>query len=132
MMTVAMMVATPGALAATDWYVDASATTSGVGTSWATAFNNLQDALPPNNTLSSGDKVFVAGGTYRLTTSADSFTLVGGVSIQGDYVGQSGLLTGTENHRTEESILSGDVDNDGDTDVVIGNAAGPVRFFTGK
>jgi hypothetical protein len=46
------------------WYVDADVTSSGNGTSWATAFNTIQEAI---DVSSGGDEVWVKEGTHSLT-----------------------------------------------------------------
>jgi hypothetical protein len=50
-----------GAQAAT-WYVDRGAVTSGDGTSWAEAFQAINQALAA--AASTGDEIWVADGTY--------------------------------------------------------------------
>jgi len=95
-------------------YVDADAT-SGVnnGESWANAYIDLQDGLA---TVTSGDEIWVAKGTYKPTTKADrtiSFAMKDGVAIYGGF-------TGTETARnqrdwtTNVTILSGNIGNSND------------------
>ena len=45
----------------TIWYVDDAVTSSGNGTSWATAFKTIKEGL---DTAASGELVLVADGTY--------------------------------------------------------------------
>ncbi len=75
-------------------YVDADATAGGDGSSWASAFNYLQDALD-QTVASRGDEVWIAEGTYfpddgASVTDGDraaSFTLKDGVALYGGFVG---------------------------------------------
>lgn len=92
------------------WYVDANIAKSGDGTTWATAFKNLQLAI---DAASIGDTIQVAQGFYLPTTArlaADprtkSFILKDGVQIMG------GFLAGTHTREPKlyPSILSGDLD----------------------
>lgn len=95
-------------------FVDADATGTNNGTSWANAFPDLQDALAM---ASAGDEVWVAEGFYVPTSTADrsiSFVLLDGISVYGGF-------NGTEATREErdwtlyESILSGDIRIPGDS-----------------
>lgn len=52
------------------WYVDVSVGTSGDGTSWATAWKQLNNIV--NASLTAGDTVLIAGGTYTSTLTAKS------------------------------------------------------------
>ncbi len=113
-------------------YVNASTPAAAVdqdGTSWETAFADLQDGLA---TAVSGDEIWMAAGVYYpdeaeagvATVTADdtgsSFTLIEGVSIYGGF-------DGTETERVERdwdanvTILSGDLDQNDTTvgDVVV-------------
>lgn len=97
-------------------HVDASAVNNGDGKSWATAFNNLQDALA---VAVSGNKVWVTlgvyypdvGGTQVNNDRLASFTLIDGVSIYGGFNGTETDL----NQRDPElnvTVLSGDLEQD--------------------
>jgi hypothetical protein len=99
------------AQAQTTYYVDGAASASGDGSEWIEAFQTIQEALDEGPIA--GDFILVAGGTYKPSAANLPFTLVTGVSTQGKFVGQSGLLTNTQNNRTEESILTGDLDGNG-------------------
>lgn len=70
-------------------YVDDDALPGGDGTSWATAYHNLSDALASRSV----EVIHVAAGTYR-----GSFAMRSGLSIIGGFNG--------------ESILSGDINGD--------------------
>ena len=106
-------------------YVDDDAAPGGDGTSWETAYNDLQDALARAEACGPAvDEITisVAQGTYvpsELTDPNDprtaTFRLITGVSIYGGYAGLSD--PNDPNSRDiglYESILSGDLeDNDG-------------------
>ncbi len=96
-------------------YVDDSAGPGGNGTSWALAFDDLQDALDEVANVGTPCEIWVAAGTY--TPSAEhggsgdhykSFQMQNGVGIYGGF-------TGTETARnqrtweTNETVLSGDI-----------------------
>lgn len=93
-------------------YVDIDAPPSGDGTSWATAFKNLQDAL--NKPATSGDEIRVAQGVYTPAgpggSRTSTFQLISGVTIKGGYAGLSEPDPNERNIETYESILSGDLD----------------------
>lgn len=71
------------------WYVSPSGNNTS-GQSWATAFNNLRDALAA---ASSGDQIWIAAGTYKpdrgvgvtLGDRTATFQLINGVSIYGGF-----------------------------------------------
>jgi hypothetical protein len=52
-------------------YVDVDVATNGNGTSWVSAFNNLQDAI---DAAAINDEIWVAAGTYYPTSSPDGTT----------------------------------------------------------
>jgi hypothetical protein len=94
-------------------YVDASATGYEDGTSWASAFTDLQDALVA---AVPGIEIWVAAGTYKPTSGIDrsvSFVLKSGVKLYGGF-------EGWERHLQERSldpsltVLSGDIGTIGD------------------
>jgi predicted outer membrane repeat protein len=96
-------------------YVNASALTMGDGSSWATAFNNLQDALIDPDV----GEIWVAAGVYYpdeggIQIDNDkfaTFTLIDGVSIYGGF---DGTETSKDQRDPEANItiLSGDIDAD--------------------
>ena len=84
-------------------YVD-SANVSGTcdGTTWATAYNNLQTALS-NST--SGNTLWVAKGTYQPALNT-SFAMKEGVKIYGGFVSGSSSLS-SRDWKNNVTILSG-------------------------
>jgi hypothetical protein len=99
-------------------YVNAAAPTNGNGSSWAMAFNNLQDGLEiaqqtPNNTI------WVAKGTYYpskdttgMTTPADprtkTFYISQNCKIYGGFLGNETSLAQAD-PSSNKTILSGDI-----------------------
>ena len=58
------------------WYVDAAASPGGDGTSWATAFDTIQDAVDASGSFLIGgvvplDQIWVRSGTYVLTAEIE-------------------------------------------------------------
>lgn len=94
-------------------YVDAdSPATTPDGTSWATAYRDLQDALSKGI---AGDEIWLAAGTYYPTSGTDreiSFQLVTGVNLYGGFAG-SETSRDQRNPATNKSILSGDIGTSG-------------------
>jgi hypothetical protein len=97
-------------------YVDSDAPQSGDGTSWATAFNYLQDAL--FNATPGTEIIKVAEGIYKPhlnTYSAappsrtDTFQLINGVTIKGGYAGLGQPDPNARDISLYETILSGDM-----------------------
>jgi hypothetical protein len=97
-------------------YVDAGATGStNDGTSWGTAFTDLQAAL---TTAASGDQIDVAGGTYKPTSGTDrtsSFDVADGVSIYGGFAGSAASDPDKRDPATYATVLSGDIGTADDT-----------------
>ena len=87
-------------------YVNAISDDGGDGTSWANAFNNLQDAIA---SADSGDTLKIAEGVYKPTSGMDrlaTFNLKGGISLSGGYAGNGSDERDREKYIT---ILSGDL-----------------------
>ncbi|MBD2704649.1 hypothetical protein IC229_28690 [Spirosoma sp. BT702] len=84
--------ATASLLAQTIRYVKPIASGSGNGSSWTNASANLQAMI---NASVSGDQVWVAGGTYKptsTTTRTISFAMKNGVAIYGGFAGTEAAL----------------------------------------
>lgn len=66
-------------------YVDVDASAGGDGTTWSSAYDNLQTALLA---ATSGDQVWVAEGTYTIIGDEDtSFEIPSGVAVYGGFTG---------------------------------------------
>lgn len=91
-------------------YVSASAPgTTQDGTSWATAYTSLQQALAAATT---GSTIEVGQGTYAPTDSADrtaTFQLEDGVALYGGYAGDGTTNPDSRNTNSYPSTLSGDI-----------------------
>lgn len=107
-------------------YVNAAAAPNGDGSSWATAYNNLQAALASARLCTNIDEIWVAKGTYKPTSGTDrtiSFELVPNVDIYGSFAGNE---TDTSQRTAavmaaNPTVLSGDID--GVPDVVTGSGS---------
>lgn len=98
---------------ATTRFVNINNPTPGLGTSWTTAFNNLQSALAASGIF---DKILVAQGTYRPSTPAGrsaTFLIPAYVSVYGGFNGTEPDET-TRNPTLYPTILSGDIGVVGD------------------
>lgn len=110
-------------------FVNTSASGSNNGLSWADAYTSLQSAL---DAAASGDGIWVAKGTYLPSQEEDGttdtqrkycFKMVEGVSIYGGFAGTESAVserTNYSNGGTNETILSGDFNND---DVITGSGS---------
>jgi len=98
-------------------YVDDDAVGTNDGSSWANAFNYLQDAL---TTVLSGYEIRVAEGVYTpdkgsgiaLGDRTATFQLINGVALMGGYAGLSTLDSDVRDVEIYETILSGDCNGD--------------------
>jgi len=105
--------------------VDADATGNNDGSSWADAYNYLQDALAA---AYSGDEIRVAQGTYKpdqgaLITPGDrnaTFQLINGVTLKGGYAGFGEPDPNSRDIKEYETILNGDLNGD---DIKLTNPA---------
>jgi len=96
-------------------YVDADATPGGDGSSWASAYNFLQDALD-QTVEAQGDQLWIAEGTYYPDDGANvtegdraaSFTLKDGVALYGGFVGTETSLA-ERDWETYVTTLSGKI-----------------------
>ncbi len=98
-------------------YVNASAADGSDGTSWATAFTDLQSAM---DSAVSGDEIWVAAGTYTPSEKIDSsnprtaaFILKSGVKIYGSFAGDEKQLAKRQLDPSL-TVLSGDIGIVGD------------------
>ena len=95
-------------------YVTTAAPAGGDGTSWKTAFNDLQDGLAAA-TPGSGDQLWVAAGIYRPTgpggDRAISFNLVSGTGLYGGFNGTETKLE-ERDPAVNVTVLSGDLNGD--------------------
>ncbi|MEK4423944.1 InlB B-repeat-containing protein [Solibacillus sp. FSL K6-1523] len=95
-------------------YVNGATTgTTEDGTSWATAYKDLQTAL---SSAVAGQEIWIAAGTYKPTTGTDrtiSFKMKNGVGIYGGFAGTESKLDDRDFKRNE-TILSGDIGTVGD------------------
>ena len=115
--SVVAMFASSICFAQADWYVDADGAGGGY---WSAAYTDLQDVLQ-HGQLAEDDIIWVAAGTYKPATTADrdaSFELVSEVKMYGGFHGgQDGETELAERDIfTNETILSGDIDTNGDDD----------------
>ena len=100
-------------------YVNDDASGDNDGSSWANAFNDLQDALNQASNNSSITQIWVAEGTYKPTTGTDrgiSFSMVNGIGIYGGFPGlpgQEGDFS-VRDWAANETVLSGDIGTPGD------------------
>jgi hypothetical protein len=103
-------------------YVDADANGANDGTSWADAYNYLQDALADANSNGDVNEIWVATGIYTPdSNSADpngtgnqyaTFQLLNGVALHGGYAGFSQPDPNARDIELYETILSGDLNSD--------------------
>ena len=93
-------------------YVNAAATGSNNGSSWANAYTSLQTALGAAN---ASDELWVAAGTYKPTATTDrtiSFAMKNAVGIYGGFVGTE-TLRSQRNPALHVTTLSGDIGTGG-------------------
>ena len=102
-------------------YVDKDATGTNDGSSWANAFNHLEDALEYANVA--GDEVWVADGTYTFKNSGpnQAFKVNAGISIYGGFIGNETILE-QRNFYSNQSIVSADILGNDNSNVVINEA----------
>ena len=99
-------------------YVDADATGSDTGTSWANAYVYLQDALSDANASAKPVEIRVAQSTYKPdegiavedANRTDTFQLINDVTLKGSYAGYNEPDPNARNIEIYETILSGDLD----------------------
>ncbi|MVT41518.1 T9SS type B sorting domain-containing protein [Chitinophaga oryziterrae] len=114
--------------AATTVYVNVNNPTPGAGTSWATAYNDLNAAFAA---APYGADIWVAQGTYYPTTGTDrtiAFNVLPTyVHVYGGFIGNETLVT-QRDFRNHPTILSGDIGIRGDAS---DNSYSVVRFNAG-
>lgn len=121
-------------------YVRAQAAAGGDGSSWATAYPDLQPALADaaGRSAPGNVQIWVAAGTYKPSASADrnaSFRLINNTALYGGFAGNEIALE-ERNWRSHPSILSGDIGvsgNNGDNSyhVVTSFQATPATILDG-
>lgn len=98
------------AMASDTFYVDASAPSGGDGSSWATAFSDLQHALA---LAGAGDEVRVAQGTYKPDGGTGNrhmfFVPNSGVTMLGGFAGLAGPGPDLRDPDAYRTTLSGDL-----------------------
>ena len=89
----------------------------GIGTSWADAYDDLQDALA-RAANGCGDEIWVAQGTYYTPSTTDpcSFALIDGVAIYGGFAGDE-TQRDQRNFTINHTKLSSDLNDDDDPDL---------------
>ena len=107
-------------------YVNAAVQSNGDGTSWSTAFNNLQDAL---DAVLPDDEIWVAAGTYTPTQAYDDSTYeydvafvlrTDNINIYGGFPTTGNPTMRNRNWVENKTILSGDIDYDDTDQEIIG------------
>ena len=100
-------------VSSTTYYVDPSISSSGLGTSWATAFDNLDDAL--SSATKTSDQVWLKGGYTYIPSNpsdrTDCFYPNNGIKIYGGFDGDESSIDdrATNINNRPESIISGDI-----------------------
>ncbi|WP_299671805.1 choice-of-anchor Q domain-containing protein [uncultured Polaribacter sp.] len=114
-------------------YVNAAATGSNDGSSWANAFTDLQDALSVSNCVY---EIWVAAGTYipHVSDSQIRFVTAENTKLLGGFNGTE-TLASQRDWNVNPTILSGDLDNSGthnigDSTFII-NSSGDNTTFDG-
>ena len=112
-------------LGATVYYVDGSVSSSGAGTTWGTAFMNVQEGI--NACTANGDEVWVKAGTYYPTLdplgsaspsdNRDKTFYITAINIK-LYGGFNGTETASSQRNAAVNLttLSGDIDASGNND----------------
>ncbi len=91
----------------TVWFVDGD-NTAGTGTSWATAFSTIQQALA---IAANGEQIWVAEGTYTPgTLRSSTFDIPSGVTVYGGFDGTETSIEQRE-ISSHPTFLSGNVNN---------------------
>ena len=111
-------------------YVDADATGANNGSSWADAYNFLQDALADANSSPKPVEIRVAQGAYTPDSNSmypdgtgdrtAAFQLINGITLKGSYAGFGELNPNARDVELYETVLSGDLDGN---DIHVNNPA---------
>jgi hypothetical protein len=121
-------------------YVDTDAPGGGDGSSWATAYNYLQDALADANSSTKPVEIRVAQGIHKpdhgmnqhLENQYASFQLQNFVAIKGGYGGIGEPDPNARDIELYETILSGEISDDEDTlHVVCGSGTDKTAVLDG-
>jgi len=107
-------------------YVDAGVSGANNGSSWADAYNYLQDALAEANTAEKPVEILVAQGIYTPDRGAGftpgdkgaEFQLLSGVTVRGGFAGAGSIDPDSRDIEAYKTILSGDLRGD---DAVVTN-----------
>jgi len=113
----ALLLALPSAIAARVIYIDADATGANNGSSWADAYNCLQDALADANSAPKPVEIRVAEGIYKPDQGAGitvgdrraTFQLINGVTMRGGYAGLGEPDPNARDINVYTTTLSGDL-----------------------
>ena len=100
-------------------YVDRDATGANNGSSWANAYNSVQDALADAGLRAKPVEIRVAQGIYRPDEGAGitpgdrtvAFGMINGVTIRGGYAGFGEANPDARDITGYETVLSGDLDS---------------------
>ena len=124
---VAMVLAVAGGACAKVIYVDDDAPAGGDGSSWATAYTFLQDALTEAETTEETVEIRIAQGIYRPDRDAANpngtgdrkacFELLSGLTLAGGYAGVGATEPNARDWEAYGTILTGDLLGDDATQV---------------
>jgi hypothetical protein len=122
--------ATSTSVSAAIIHVDGSLPSSGNGSTWALAYNNLQTAI---SVAGPSDQIWVKAGTYKPgTTRSSSFVMKDSVKIFGGFAGtETAAQFALRDPVANLTILSGDigvVNNPSDNCYHVVKATGPMVF----
>lgn len=100
-------------------YVKANASPGGNGASWATAFQDLQEALSAVDGCPGIAEIWVAAGIYKPTSGTDRtiyFVMRAGVAIYGGFPNTGNPGFAARDWNAYPTILSGDIGETGNAD----------------
>ena len=104
------------AQSATTWYVDKDVPT-GDGSTWATAYGDLQAAIDAANGVN-GDRIFVKKGQYDLATA---ITMKEGVKLYGSFAGTETTLADRDLSNFSNDAANATILKSSGSDRVINN-----------